>query len=191
MLKLLRRFTAATNGLAAIEFAFIAPVLVTLLLGSVEIGNALECRQKVTVLASSAADLVAQTSSVSTSDLTNIFSAVTAIVYPFPQGTTTIVISSIMSDGKGGGYVAWSKAQNGSALATNSTVTLPQPLMSTCTTSTSCTACAKSACSVILAQVSYSYTSAIGKLFSKAVSMKDTFYAHPRKSTSVTCTDCT
>src|ERR1700748_3011401 len=97
---LIAKFLKAEGGLAAIEFAFIAPLLVTLLLGAVEISSALECRQKVTSLASSAADLVAQTASVSSTDMTNIFNAVTAIVYPF-TGTTSIVITSVMSDGNG------------------------------------------------------------------------------------------
>jgi Flp pilus assembly protein TadG len=185
----IRKFLKARDGLAAVEFAFIAPVLVTLLLGSVEISNALECRQKVTSLASSAADLVAQTASVSSSDITNIFNAVTAIMYPF-TGTTSIVITSVMSDGNGGGTVAWSQAQNGTALATGSAVTLSQPIMSTCTTSTqsSCTPCAKNACSVIMARISYSYISPIGKFLIGTVPMTDSFFARPRKSTSVAYT---
>jgi Flp pilus assembly protein TadG len=187
MLRRIAKFLKAKDGLAAIEFAFIAPVLVTFLLGSVEITNALECRQKVTMLASSAADLVAQTASVSASDMTNIFNAVTAIMYPF-TGTTSIVISSVMSDGNGGGTVAWSKAQNGTPLTVGAAVTLNQPIMSTCNTSSSCTPCAKNACSVIMAQISYSYVSPIGKFFVSTVPITDSFFAHPRKSTSVAYT---
>ena len=65
--------------------ALIAPVLGTLLVGTIEVCNALECHQKVTMLASTAADLVAQATTVSTTDMTNIFDATTAIIYPFPQ----------------------------------------------------------------------------------------------------------
>jgi Flp pilus assembly protein TadG len=192
MLKRAAKFLKAKDGLAAIEFAFIAPVLATLLLGSVEISNALECRQKVTSLASSAADLVAQTNTVSTSDLANIFNAVTAIVYPF-QGTTSIVLTSVMSDGNGGGTVAWSQAQNGTALKVGSAVVLTQPIMSTCNTAaaTSCTPCAKNACSVIMAQISYGYISPLGQFFIGTVPITDSFYARPRKGTSVACTNCT
>jgi Flp pilus assembly protein TadG len=189
MLTRIARFLRAKEGLAAIEFAIIAPVLVTLLLGSVEISNALECRQKVTILASSAADLVAQTASVSASDITNIFNAVTAIVYPF-QGTTSIVISSVMSDGNGGGTVAWSQAQNATPLTVGSAVTLSQPIMSTCNTaaSNSCTPCARNACSVIMAQISYAYVSPIGQFFIGTVPITDSFFARPRKSVSVAYT---
>jgi Flp pilus assembly protein TadG len=187
--RIARKFLKAKDGLAAVEFAFIAPVLVTLLLGSVEISNALQCRQKVTMLASTAADLVAQTASVSSTDITNIFNAVTAIMYPF-TGTTSIVISSVASDGNGGGIVVWSQAQNGTKLATGASVAISQPIMLTCTAS-GCTNCAKNACSVIMAQISYAYVSPIGKFFVGTVPMTDAFFARPRKSTTVTCTGCT
>ncbi|HEY5336731.1 MAG TPA: TadE/TadG family type IV pilus assembly protein [Rhizomicrobium sp.] len=190
MLIRLRKFLKARDGLAAIEFAFIAPLLVTMLLGTVEVSNALECRQKVTMLASSAADLVAQTASVSSSDMTNIFNAVTAIVYPFPQSTTVIVISSVMSDGNGGGTVAWSQANSGAALTAGSAVAFSTPIMSTCNTAvaSSCTPCAKNACSVIMAQITYNYTSPIGHFLVGSISMSDHFYARPRKSASVAYT---
>jgi Flp pilus assembly protein TadG len=189
MLRRCARFLKNKDGLAAIEFAFLAPVLVTFLLGSVEISNALECRQKVTSLASSAADLVAQTSSVSATDMTNIFNAVTAIMYPF-TGTTSIVISSVASDGNGGGTVTWSQAQNGTALAVGTTVALSQQIMLTCvaTPTPTCSNCAKNACSVIMAQISYSYTSPLGKFFVGSVPLTDSFFARPRKSVSVAYT---
>ena len=114
MLRLLRKFRKSQKGLAAIEFAFIAPVLGTLLVGTIEVCNALECKQKVTSMASSVADLVAQTSSVSASDLSNIFAAGNALIYPFPTTSSKIVVSSIVSDGAGNGTVAWSHASSGS-----------------------------------------------------------------------------
>lgn len=187
MLTRLRKLLKAKDGLAAVEFAIIAPVLATLLLGTVELSNALECHQKVTMVASSAADLVAQTSTVSASQMSDIFNAATAIVYPFPLSSTKIVISSVMSDGTGNGIVAWSVAQNATALATNAAVTLSQPIMSTCTNGV-CTPCARNACSVILAQVTYGYASPIGKYFVGTVDMTDYFFARPRKSTTVSYT---
>ena len=181
MLKSVKLFGKAKSGLAAVEFALIAPVLVTLLLGTVELCNALSCHEKVTMLASTGADLVAQATSVSASDMNDVFSAVNAIVYPFSSSNAKIVISSISSDGNGGGTVAWSKAQNTSALTAGNAVTVPSGLMPK-------DQCAKDACSVILAQVTYDYTSPVGKFFVGTVPMTDTFYARPRRSTSVAYT---
>lgn len=181
MLKDLRHFRKDKSGLAAIEFAFIAPVMVTLLLGTTELCNALVCHQKVTTLASTAADLVAQATTMSAADMSNVFAASNAIVYPFATGNSKIVISSIVSDGNGNGTVAWSQAQNTASLTVSQAVTVPSGLMPAST-------CPKDACSVILAQVTYDYTSPIGSFILGTVPMTDTFYSHPRRSATVAYT---
>lgn len=183
MLSLLRRFRKSEGGLAAVEFAFIAPVLGSLLVGTIEVCNALECKQKITSVASSVADLVAQTSTTSTTDLSNIFAAANQVIYPFPTSGAKIVVSSIVSDGAGNGTVAWSQASSGSGLTKNSAVTVPTGLMSA-------SSCAKGACSVILATITYSYTSPLGKFFLSPTTMSDYFYSRPRESAIITCTDC-
>jgi Flp pilus assembly protein TadG len=183
MLRLLREFRKSKKGLAAIEFAFIAPVLGTLLVGTIEVCNALECKQKVTDVASSVADLVAQTSTVSTTDLSNVYAAGNALIYPFPTSTAKIVVSSIVSDGAGNGTVAWSNASTGSPLAKNSAFIVPAGLMSA-------SSCARNACSVIYATVTYGYTSPLGKFFLSTATMNDYFYARPRESVAVACSNC-
>jgi len=190
MLKRIKNFMNARDGLAAVEFALIAPVMGTLLLGTIELCNALECHQKVTMTASSAADLVAQASKVSTSDMSDIFNAASAIIAPFSVNNITIVISSVQSDGTGNGTVAWSQGQTwsgGVAKAVsgrnvNSPVTLTQPVMSTWdSTKQTFTPCKANTCSVILAEVTYNYTSPIGKFLVGSTKMSDVFYERPRK----------
>ncbi len=183
MLSLLRRFRKSEKGLAAIEFAFIAPVLGTLLVGTIELCNALECKQKVTNIASSVADLVAQTSTTSTSDLSDIFDATNQLIYPFPTSGAKIVVSSIVSDGNGNGTVAWSQASTGSGLTKNSAFTVPVGLMTAAS-------CARGACGIIYATVTYNYTSPLGKLFVGTTTMSDFFYSRPRESALVACTNC-
>ena len=183
MLSRILKLLKARDGLAAVEFAIIAPVLVTMLLGTIELCNALECHQKVTRVASTAADLVAQASKVSNADLQDVFSAAAAVIYPFQQDDVAIVVSSVVSDGTGNGTVAWSVANAaGKVLSQDQAITLSQPIMSTCDVNgANCTPCAKGTCSVIYTQVSYSYTSPIGKFFVGAVPMGDYFYERPRK----------
>jgi Flp pilus assembly protein TadG len=190
MLRQICKLSSAREGLAAVEFALIAPVLGTMLLGTIELCNALECHQKVTMVASSASDLVAQATTMSSSDMNDVFSAAAAVVYPFDQNNVSIVVSSVLSDGTGNGTVAWSVANaNGTKLPTDTPITLSQPIMSTCDVNgNNCTPCAKGACSVILTQVSYSYRSPIGKYFVGSVPMTDYFYERPRKSTTVSYT---
>jgi Flp pilus assembly protein TadG len=181
MLSKLRQFRKSKTGVAAVEFGLIAPVMAALLVGTVEVCNALQCKQKVTSVASTVADLVAQTKSVSANDMSNIFAAANALTYPFASSNSGIVVSSVVSDGSGNGTVAWSKAQNATALATGIAITVPTGLMTAA-------ACARGACSVILTQVTYSYTSPLGKVFVGTNVMSDYFYARPRKSATVAYT---
>jgi Flp pilus assembly protein TadG len=181
MLRKFRQFLRHKGGIAAVEFGLIAPVLGALLVGTVEVCNALQCKQKVTSVASSVADLVAQTKSVSASDMSNIFAAANALTYPFPSSNSGIVVSSVISDGAGNGTVAWSQAQNATPLSVNSAVIVPTGLMTAAS-------CAKGACSVILTQVTYKYTSPIGTVITGTNTMSDYFYARPRKSATVAYT---
>lgn len=181
MLKRLRHFLRAREGLAAVEFGLIAPVLVTMLLGTIEVCNALQCHTKVTELASTAADLVAQETSVSATDMNNIFDATTSLLYPFADNNAKIIVTSILSDGNGGGKVGWSVGHNTTGHTAGQPIVIPTNLMDK-------TSCAANACSVILAEVTYSYTSPLGKFIVGTVNMADIFYAHPRKSTTVSYT---
>ncbi|HEY1709409.1 MAG TPA: TadE/TadG family type IV pilus assembly protein [Rhizomicrobium sp.] len=190
MLNLLSKFRRAKDGVAAIEFALFLPVLTVLILGLIEITSALQCRQRVTALASSSADLVAQYNQVSSSEMTDIFSAVNQVLYPFPTSASTVVISSVLSDGAGNGKVAWSRASaGGSARSTNSSVTVPTGLMPAYVCSGGvCTGCAAGACSVIMSEVRYNYTSYsnTAKFITGQLTLTDSFYAKPRRSTTVT-----
>jgi len=189
MLTLLRKFRRARDGVAAIEFALILPVLTALILGVIELSSALECRQRVTAVAAQSADLVAQYTQINTSQLNDVMSAMNQILYPFPSANSKITISSVTSDGNGGGKIAWSKGNAGATLrAVNSSVTLPAGLMNayTCTGGV-CTGCANGACSVILAESTYTYTSYSNTLefITGAIRMTDSFYAKPRRSAIV------
>jgi Flp pilus assembly protein TadG len=189
MLKLLNRFKRAHEGMAAVEFALILPVLTALILGITELSSALECRQRVTAVAAQSADLVAQYTQISTAQMNDVMSAMNQILYPFPTSGSKIVISSITSDGNGNGKVAWSKGTSGATLrAVNSAVALPSGLMAAYSCSGGvCTGCANGACSVVLAEASYNYTSYSNttKFITGPITMRDTFYAKPRRSATV------
>ena len=173
MLKLPFRLLRATQGVAAVEFALLAPFLAVLLMGTIELCNALECRQKVSSETSSVADLVAQASSVSDADLTNIFNAGNSILYPFAPNNVTVVVSSIVNQPDGTNIVAWSKQYNGGAqLQQNSQVTVPAGIIA-------------AGGSAVFVQVAYNNTSPIGQFIFGTIAMGDSFYARPRQSVKV------
>jgi Flp pilus assembly protein TadG len=194
MLKRLRDLKAYDSGMAAVEFALIAPIMMALFFGLVEVCNALDAHQKVTSVASTAADLTAQATSVDAADLNDIFAASSAIMSPFSTNDISIVITSIAGDGnRNEGTVLWSQTNgHGTAHTVGSTITIGDPsqlsdedvglLPASCTGSTQC--------SIILAEVSYNYTSPYGKFIVGNLPMSDLFYSKPRRVVSVPCTDC-
>ena len=58
--------------------------MIVLYLGIAETGNAITVYRRMSTIASTAADLTAQTKTVSTSDLDDIVSASSAILSPYP-----------------------------------------------------------------------------------------------------------
>jgi hypothetical protein len=120
--------------------------------------------------------------------MNDVMGATTAVLYPFPTGAR-IVISSVTSDGTGGGTVAWSRANSGATARTaNSAVNVPSGLMPAYSCSgTVCTGCAAGACSVIFAEISYNYAnySNTTKFVTGSLTLSDTFYAKPRRSTTI------
>jgi Flp pilus assembly protein TadG len=170
-------FLKAKEGTVAVEFAFIAPILIALFLGTMELCNALICRAKVTTVAASAADLVAQDNTISTSQLNDVFSALNAIVYPFPSGNARIIITSIKADPNHVGQymVDWSVAQNGTAHTPGAVIPVPTGLVT-------------QGASVIFAEVSYTYTPPSTKFITGPYTMTDSFYARPRRGNFVTKT---
>ena len=175
MLRTFFRMLKARDGLAAVEFAFVAPVMIVMFFGAVELSAAVDCKTRVTNVASTAADLVAQETSVSPTDMSNVFAALNAIIFPYSTTPARIVISSIVYKTSTTGTVAWSDQQNTTARSVGSVVTVPAGLLTT-------------GGSVILAEITYSYSSPTTKVLTGAVTMTGIFYAHPRRSATITHT---
>jgi Flp pilus assembly protein TadG len=154
--------------MAAVEFALILPAMLALLFGGLEVTNVLIVRADVSNITSSAADLIAQESSVSDADMTNVFSALTALIYPYSTSGAKITITSVVDDGKGGGKVAWSDAYNGTAHTVGTALTVPTGLITT-------------GGSIVVSEVTYTYTTPSAYLVKIPVTMTNTFYSHPRR----------
>jgi len=176
MLKRLRRFRKDKKGLAAVEFAMLLPVMLTLFFGVVELSLALTCRANVVNVASVAADLVAQESTMTTADMTNVFNAANAMLYPYDTSAAKITVSSVVYDTNSKsltvGKIGWSCAKNATARSVGSNFTLPNGLMT-----------ANS--SVVVAEITYNYTSPTTQFITGTKVMTNTFYTKPRRVASI------
>lgn len=82
------------RGAAAVEFALVLPLLAVLVLGTVEVTFEIWSAQKAEKLSVTLADVVAQSQTVTISDLQKLVSASDNIMDPFPFGDDGLVIIS-------------------------------------------------------------------------------------------------
>jgi Flp pilus assembly protein TadG len=163
------------RGISAVEFAMLLPLMVTLYLGGVEVSQAVAVDRKVTLVARTLSDLVAQATNVTTSDITNILAASAAVVVPYSDSKLKITVSSVKIDSTGVAKIAWSDTKNGTARTVGSTVTLSAALNTANT-------------SLIWAEAQYAYTPAIGYVITGTMNLRDQIYMRPRLSDCVTRT---
>ncbi len=171
----LLRLVKDRRGAAAVEFAFIAPVLILMYFGVVEFTQGMIVQRRVSHVASTAADLTSRVAQVSTSDTTDIFRVGRTIIYPLNPAPLRMRLTSITSDASNVSRVDWSDASNWSsgALAPNSLVTVPSGVIGANQ-------------SVVMAEVEYTYTSPLRFLLPNGILMSHVYYLRPRISNVVT-----
>lgn len=165
--RLLGRFAGDHRGVSAVEFALLAPVMVALYLGMVEISDGVGIDRKVSLTASTLANLTAQATSISTTEMSNILDASSAIVAPYSASHLKLTVSCLNIDANKNVTVKWSVTRNGSALTGN--VSIPADLQVPNS-------------QLILAQTSYDYTPAIGYTITGTLTLSDRMYMGPRIS---------
>jgi Flp pilus assembly protein TadG len=177
---------ANESGLAAVEFALILPLLITLFFGVVEVSMMLSARAAVTSVASVTADLVAQKSTVTANDITNVFTAASAILYPNSLNNATIEVYSIVDNNNSTGKVAWSCKKVGIGAATTGPTTPPTgsvggDMIKAGNLDASGNPQYGGSGSVIIGKITYSYSSPTSKIVAGTTSMTNIFYARPRR----------
>lgn len=90
----IRKYAARQDGVAAVEFALIAPLLVLLFFGAVELSNLLIADSRLRTVAASMSDLLTQKSNgtVSETDLNVANTAAAQIMMPLPVGGPRLAI---------------------------------------------------------------------------------------------------
>lgn len=173
---LLRRFRRDRSGVSAIEFALIAPLMLTLYLGTYEVTQGLAMDRLVKLNASTITNLVAQYTTISASrDMPDLFAATAEIMAPYPSASPVTVVSCIAIDAKGNATVAWSQASGGQARTVGQPVTLPAALD-------------KPNTQIILGETSMPYRSAIQFVPLGTWNLYAAAYMFPRASSAINLT---
>jgi Flp pilus assembly protein TadG len=172
-----RRLAVDQDGVSAIEFALLLPLMLTLYISGVEISQAVGADRKVTLIAHTVADLVAQTSTpLSSTDVGNALSAAGTIVTPYSASNLTVIVSQITIDANGKATIDWSQATPANAARTHGDpVTLDAKLI----TAGTC---------LLWGETTYAYTPQLGYAITGTLNLFDQIYMAPRLKTCVTYT---
>jgi Flp pilus assembly protein TadG len=160
------------RGVAAIEFALLLPIVVMVYLVGFEIAEAASVYRKLTDTTVQLANVTAQYTTMSQTDVGNVMGASSQIMTPYSTGTLSIVLSEVTTDASGAGTVTWSQAYQTTALKAGSAVTMPPGF-------------ATPATNYILVQTTYGYTPSIGSAFMGPIKMSDQIFMLPRQSSSI------
>ena len=163
----IRRIARDQRGVSAVEFALLAPVMVGLYLGCVEISEGVSADRKVSLTAAALANLTAQAQNLTATDMTNILDASGAIIVPFSASLLKMTVTCLKIDASKNVTVKWSVTRNGTA--DSGTMTIPSAL-----------AVANSW--LILAKTSYAYTPVVGYTITGTITLSDQMYMSPRIS---------
>jgi len=175
----LLRLARDTRGLSAVEFALLAPVMISLYFGVAEVGQAFMVQKRQAHVASMVADLVAQTDVVTVDELRDITAAGALVVKPFPAANLTTTITSVRRDDKGVDRVVWSFG--GAPRTTDAVVAKP---------SIPAGMIASNGGGVVMAETSYKYVSPGNRFIKDGVKFNGVFFLLPRRVEVVGCSDC-
>ena len=165
MRKLLARFGGDRRGVSAVEFALLAPLMITLYVGCAEVSDGVGADRKVSLTAAALANLSAQVTTISTSDMTNILDATSAIISPYSTSQLKITLSCINIDANKNATVKWSVTRGGTAHS--GSITIPSAL-----------AVANS--QLLFGEASYQYRPTVGYTVTGTLNLSDRMYMSPR-----------
>lgn len=119
----LQRFRQDTRGIAMVEFAICAPVLMLLLLGSLEGSRYLIINQKQEKIAFTVADVVAQSTDLTTAGIDQLLAATQDMMDPFTFGANGIIlITSVTKNVGQNPVVNWRYSGGGTLTGTTSAI---------------------------------------------------------------------
>ncbi len=187
----LSRLSGDNRGVAAIEFALIAPLLITLYLGTLEISGGLQMNKKVGRAASATGDLIAQldTTEVNKDALKAIMKIGKAVTQPYNLTQPKIIATGITIDASNNAKVSWSLQLDDAAFTTpyaaNTAVVVPAKVNIASTFLVKVEAMLE-----YRTLTSWSIAKASGQTYGK-IDMAETYYLRPRVAIGdLTCADC-
>jgi Flp pilus assembly protein TadG len=174
-----RRLASDTGGVAAIEFCILAPLMLMVFFGTIQVSTGVAVDRKVSLTARTLSDLISQAQSVTDTDFSNAFATSLAMLSPYSGTPLHSIISQVYIDPTTlVGKVVYSKASGTSPHSYKDVVTVPQALQVGGTY-------------LILSEVSYTFQPIVGfsassHYVSTSFNLTDQMFTRPRQAVCVT-----
>jgi Flp pilus assembly protein TadG len=107
------------RGVSAIEFVLVFPILIGLLAGTVDFGQALMVSRKMNQIVGTVGDMVSQKSAWTSTDVEAIITGSAVIIQPYSANNLVIHMAIVDVASDLTTKVNWAKAYNGTPLAAN------------------------------------------------------------------------
>ena len=171
------------SGVAALEFALIAPLMILLFFGMTELSAAIIAGRHTNHASSAMGDLVAQCSNINDSDISNVFNASLDVMSPLSTTTMNQRVTSIVAtDNSGDTQVQWSQPTSQPGFSTTyapgAAITIPSNLV------------VNKGDTIVMSEVSYTFNFPVN-LFNGLLNFDKVYYFKPRKSSEVVYTGST
>jgi Flp pilus assembly protein TadG len=185
-----KALAADQRGVAAVEFALLAPLMVMVYFGLSELTEGLMANRKTGHVASAIGDLTAQASSTTPAQLGDIFNVGASLMLPFPTtgGVLKQRVTSVTVDANNVPRVDWSQASGYAARVRGSAVVLPfAPKAHPTDPDTPFIGAGQS---VVMAETHYAFTSPVARYLPKTSDLQGLVYLMPRSGVAVVCGAC-
>jgi len=172
--QLAKKYKQAREGVAAIEFVFVAPIMIAMYFGLAEMSTAISADRKISHAANVAGDLATQVASITANDMSEIMTATTTVM-GVPSGKLTDIkmeIASFSRDSDGAIVPRGKASLNGPYPDAFDAAGLDDLILS-------------EASGVVVARVSYNYEPLKLRFFDSNFTLTETFLLKPRKSATV------
>lgn len=171
--KLLSSFRRDIAGVAAVEFAYIAPILLVMVMATFELSRAVSIDRRLNSVSAMASELVAREEQVDGEDLKNIYRALNHVMKPYNDNSLIVRLTQVRTNTSGSTQVEWSAEINSVMVDTNGSGSSPTTPYGSCSTYAIDSELQQKGSRVIVAEVGYNYQPVFGNFIYRDFNFDD------------------
>lgn len=174
MLQRLMHLARDKTGVAMIEFGLVLPLMATMFCGAWEGSQAIICYMKLSNAADTVVDLATQQKTIHSSNIDDFYTSAQLVLTPNNATGLGLAIASVTFDPTtGAAAIAWQQTRGGATPMSAATITSLSSGLG------------NAGDSVIVAQLSYTYTSSLDYVLPKLINLNTSAMQRPRLVKSI------